>query len=780
MLEKETTQIIMTELLTKQNSTVLMRQQSCKSEMSNSMNNRSSGEATLPPVTHSDHLECTLIPSERRGEMRSVDDRIQSMNNVGVEFMNSMALDEAVRCFQMSLDLAVATHDSVFPSINTISRIRIGMATDRSCPMHESATTNVDKHRNTQKRETVYDEGMNKFTQSIIIDDPENETPLPTLLAIILYNVGHLHIRLNDDDQAYEFFSKSLDFLLQPQCRVEEQNSCNSKLGLLVCVLHNIAYIDYQYGRFDIAAQALEKALHFLLASIQCHRYPSNALDIARTMNCLGVLYFHITSHSSSTKSYDRENFRSAAAYLCQETLAIWRSAHGDHHVEIATVLNNLGRIYVSMRKYAESTMSYTEALDIRCRLLGKDHIDVAATLYNMGRTCHEQGQLSEAMELYKRALDIVQLRLGHRHRDVGILLKSIAQIYHDQKEEDLAKSTYEKSLHIARSALGTAHVEVAVILNKYGNLLYETGDFIRAICIYKEGLQIEREVLEFSDSNIAVTLVNIARIYKQIGRYEDALELYEEAAGIQRLTRGGENEVAATISQMGLINYQMSNCSEALRLYQEVLWIRWSIHGEGSNLEVASTLNSIGLVLFKLRENHLALRSFQRCLEMRREILGSDHRDVSVVLFNIATTYLESGNEEEALKVYKETIRVERLAHGERSNEVAFTMRQVGLLHQDRGDFAKAIHFFRQTLAIQRSTVSCSGGGGRASIVRTLTCLGNVHLQQGDANNAVVAYSEALRLLESDGSSSVVDLAISGLNMYALSKFHPECAAAA
>ena len=255
---------------------------------------------------------------------------------------------------------------------------------------------------------------------------------------------------------------------------------------------------------------------------------------------------------------------------------------------------------------------------------------------------------------------------------------------------------------------------------------------------------------------------------------------MYEEAAGIQRLNRGGENDVAATISQMGLINYQMSNCSEALRLYQEVLWIRWSIHGEGSNLEVASTLNSIGLVLFKLRENHLALRSFQRCLEMRREILGSDHRDVSVVLFNIATTYLESGNEEEALKVYKETIRVERLAHGERSKEVAFTMRQVGLLHQDRGDFAKAIHFFRQTLAIQRSTVSCSGGGGRASIVRTLTCLGNVHLQQGDANNAVVAYSEALRLLESDGSSSVIDLAISGLNMYALSKFHPECAAAA
>ena len=643
---------------------------------------------------------------------------------------------------------------------------------------------------------------MNCFTQSIRIDDPYNETHVTTLLAIIYYNIGQLYLRLlNGDNQAFQFFCKSHDLLLQEVARQQsshhrdekqhQEPNCNkSSLDLLVCVLHNIAYIYYRRGKLEVAAQMLERALNYLLPNRTKY-----ALELASTMNCLGVVYFHMSSVSSS--SINGSMFRKAAVCMCEQSLTIQRSYHGEPCYEtrqLATVLNNLGRIYISINDNTKAIANYTEALNMRRRALGNDHIDVAATLYNMGRAHQEQKDFTKALDVYNESLNIVKLRLGRNHRDVAIMLKCIAQIYHEQNRNDISKETYEEALNIARVALGEYHVEVAVILNKYGNMLFEIQHYDDAHRIYKEGLHVERKVLEPTNPNIAITLINIARIYKQNEMFEEALELYEEAASIQRKTLGPSHpEVATTVSLMGLIYYLKSDCTKSIVCYQEALRIRWLLYGETSNLEIASTLNSIGLVLFRLRATDLALRSFLRCYEMRLELLGSsNHRDVGIVLFNIATAHLELGNEEQALRLYKETIRVESSVLGKSSKEVVFTMRQVALLHQDRGEYSEAIDCFRQALAIQQTTTTehCDGDeGSRVSIINTLTLLGNAYLQQGDITNAIAVYSEALRFLEAaeeggeDGSSSsslVVDLSINGMTLYGFNKLHPKCAAAA
>ena len=132
---------------------------------------------------------------------------------------------------------------------------------------------------------------------------------------------------------------------------------------------------------------------------------------------------------------------------------------------------------------------------------------------------------------------------------------------------------------------------------------------------------------------------------------------MYKEALDIQVKSLGHSHpSIAVTLSNMGLIHYQNKSYSKSLDIYQEALRIRRDAYGDESHLDVASSLNSIGLVLFKLGLHELAMQSFMESLKIRRELLGESHRDVAIILYNIATIHLERGDEDGALKCYKET----------------------------------------------------------------------------------------------------------------------------
>ena len=55
----------------------------------------------------------------------------------------------------------------------------------------------------------------------------------------------------------------------------------------------------------------------------------------------------------------------------------------GGEHKEVATVLNNIGRVYFDIAKYPEAFSFYHESLRLRRKLLGSDHVDTSASIYN-------------------------------------------------------------------------------------------------------------------------------------------------------------------------------------------------------------------------------------------------------------------------------------------------------------------------------------------------------------------------------------------------------------
>lgn len=505
-----------------------------------------------------------------------------------------------------------------------------------SSPISSSTTASSSSSKNLyvfQRGE--YDEGMHGYSDPVLLN--ADAVSAQTAIATLHFNLAQLHLRRNSDEEALPSFLRALQILGQQQQPWELQDvlllgktsrhdSTATSVGgvSLMAALHNVGHVHYRNGSYDDAIKTYTRALEICKASFAAQPDSSHLLELSGTLNCLGVCHFHLATA-------DTEH---ALSYYT-ESLAIRRAVLGKDACtqEIATLLNNIGRVHYMLTEHDTALSFYSQSLTMRRSLFGNDHLDVAATLFNAAQTFHHRADLDQAMNLYNEFLKIAKKHLGYHHRDVAAMLKCMAQIKHECKQVEAAANLYREAIDVGRAALGNHHPEIAATLNKLGNLLYENNDLENAVRVYREGLEVERVVLEPDHPNIVVTITNIAQIYKLQEKYDLSLTLYKDAVAIQRSSLGSSHtSIACTLSSIALIYYRTRRYTQSLEVYQDALRIRRDTHGD-DHLEIASTLNSVGLVLFKMDLHDLALQSFHESLRIRRDLLGPDHRDVAVVV---------------------------------------------------------------------------------------------------------------------------------------------------
>mmetsp|Transcript_28949 Transcript_28949/g.61157 ORF Transcript_28949/g.61157 Transcript_28949/m.61157 type:complete len:793 (-) Transcript_28949:78-2456(-) len=650
-----------------------------------------------------------------------------------------------------------------------------------------------------------YDEGMNSYNRPLRIDSNLREGShfdYQRTVPVLLFNIGQLRVLAGDDTMAASYFLYALDIINQRACtdsmfypqvqsqqRQPQHETSNGPILDAIPILHNLGHIYYRAQNYKLAMTMYYDALD--IAQKPKH---SNLSAMASTLNCLGVIFFHMSGSSDENASKALEMFTTSLEIRknlinssLPNTNTDVNTKSQDERREIATTMNNVGRVHYMLGDHTAALTTYIEAYTLRKDLLPANHLDLAASAYNLGQTHHQLGNLDEAMKLYVEFYDIVSNYLGSSHRDVAIILKCMAQVHHDKSEYKEAAGLYYESLQTTKAALGELHPEVASTLNKIGNMYYENSDFERAIKAYEEGLIVEQAVLQSNHQNIVVTLTNIAQSHKHKGNHAAALERYMEAYNLQRMVLGSSNpKVAVTLSNVAQVSCRLGHFTKALDAYQEVLQIRRDAHGD-NHVDVAATLNSIGLVLFRQGYHKLAIESFEESLRVRRLCLGDQHRDVAVVLYNIATTYLEEGDDDKAMACYAETLRVERSALGNDHRDLVVTLQHIGQVYQQRGELDVSLGYFTEVLRIER----LHHGNNSVIVPQILNKMGNIYLQKADVPNMMECFAEATRIFEalsSSPSETVSDndedvseeLKITGYNFYSISIFHPECAAAA
>ena len=743
------------------------------------------------------------------------------LNNLGVDCFEHGVITDATKCFQNAMEIFSSRPGGSISTIVTSMSSQVACvsldSSSRSSPNKDLVATSsrdqedvimedaesassgseaseVEKHQllstdpisqgsYSSSPISEYDEGMNCYNRPLRIDNSMSDDyhrTAPTLL----FNIGQLHSLEGDDTTAERYFLQALDIAQQ------RSNSLLRDAGMVldatfssldndvpidaIPILHNLGRIYYRSQNYKLAMDMYFRALDIAQQEEQA------SSSLANTLNCIGVLFFHMGGDTEKNASKALDMFN---ASLDIRAKIIGQTEDPNHYSfkvlkqELATTMNNKGRIHYMLGNHTDALMTYIDALKLRREILSSPHLDLAASAYNLGQTHHQLGNLTEAMELYREFHSIVtRFFLGKNHRDVAIILKCMAQVHHDRSQYEEAARLYYESLDTTKASLGDFHPEVASLLNKIGNMYYENSDFDDAIRVYEEGLAVEQRVLQPDHPNIVVTLTNIAQSQKHQGNYTAALERFVEAHALQKVILGNNDpKVAVTLSNVAQVSCRLGRFTRAFDAYQEVLQIRRGAFGD-ENVEVAATLNSIGLVLFKQGFHKFAIESFEESLRVRRLCLGSQHRDVAVVLYNIATTHLEQGDEELATEYYAETLRVERTALGNDHRDLAVTLQHIGQIHRQRGELDIALRHFKEALRIERMNL----GNSSPIVARLLNKMGNVYLAKADVSKMMQCFSEAARIYERCDETTNGDLEISGYNFYCLSITNPECAAAA
>lgn len=643
------------------------------------------------------------------------------------------------------------------------------------------------------------------------------------------------------------------------QSKQPSNNAIDRTLASMHChpiaipILHNIGQLQYRRGDMTQAMETYTLALR--MAQLLMHGQGSQPkscqssihhLHVASALNCLGVLYYHDANSSDDddeedddsedglndnikgasatktatfknqsekqTKSDDGDKRSSSSSQpsstqrameLFQQALTIRINLLGHNHVDVATILNNIGRIHVQLDQFDEALEYYTRALQVRKMKLGKDSLDYAATAFNTGQSYHQKGELNKASELYHEFLRVALQKFGNSHRDVAVVLSGIAQIHQEQREYEKALELYEESLCAGRAALGENHSEIAMLLNRMGNFHFEQERLDDALRCYQRGLKIERQVLPADHPNIIVTLSNLGEIHRQRSEWDEAASMYGDCLDILRKKHNNENhiDVASTLSTIGLIHDQRGDTCLSLHYLQDALLMRRRLLGN-DHLDVSANLVYIGTILYRKSVFSVALELFTESLRIRMAALGKDHRDVAFALYNIALVHQQRGCYEEAIESYSETLRIEKLVLGTNHRDVSMTLFKLGEVNKAAGDLDEALRCFQSSLDVERSMTSSSdassaalvnnngdGAGQRrqqqqvtgpdhAAMARALNEIGNIHLARGDVVPMMAALNEASRLYRQAGLSPT-NVVVSG-HLYALEFSCPEAAPAA
>lgn len=639
----------------------------------------------------------------------------------------------------------------------------------------DSSSSSSSPSKNSCVRPDEYDEGMNMYPNPLQVPDIVNDTDLgfPSVLAALLFNLGQINLQRNEDDVALRFF-----LLAHDVCASDNGSVAIISTHEEIAIIHNIGYIYYRKRKYDLALEQFTRVYN-----VSSEKFGLHDLSVAAALNCIGVVLFHMRD----AKRDDIQDILFQSLSIRKHILSF--SGNGELYAQdanVATTLNNIGRVYFDSGKFDKAQEYYQQSLTMRRSILGPDHLDVSATAFNAGQTYHKLGLLDEAIHHYQEFYHITANKLGCNHGDVVVVLKHLGQAFHEKQDNKQACNYYQEALHASRQVTGHFNREAASILNMLGNLHYESGNFDKAVEVYEEGLLVERVVLQHNCINIVVTLSNIGQALMQKGDYTLALTKYTEAHSIQStFPEKNTKKITETLSIIGQISSMLGKYAQAQKAFTEVVSMRRQTLGD--HVDVALALNYLGLVNFKQGALDLAMENFEESLRVRKVCCAEDSGDIAVLLYNIASIYLHRGDNDMALKYYQDALTVERATLGHSHPDVAVTLKLIGKVYDQCGQFEEALGYYTDALDIYKKassdenveTSDDASQDYKLNAGRLLALMASIYLRQANTEQMTETLSEAHRIYR-DVGAPMEELELAGFNLYELSMLHPECAPAA
>lgn len=358
-------------------------------------------------------------------------------------------------------------------------------------------------------------------------------------------------------------------------------------------------------------------------------------------------------------------------------------------------------------------------ALKVESDVLGKDHPQVADSLSLMATLAMENGDLAQALEHMKKAVSITMNSLGMKHPLTGETFLQMARIYATQNpvDEISAVKYYEKAVTVFR-ATERSHLLLGSTLNEISVIRIRQRKTVDAIELLKDALEAfevvakEKQEGEINTDTVQVWR-NLGECYASQKDFQKATEAFVTALDLQREAR--------KLYDAAMTEYLTETAAPPAYLVDD---------------------ESIGDTLRRLAKSYMGYGKYEDALTMFIEALLI-HRAAVV-------------------KAVDPTLGRPNDRLSDRQDQLAHTLFCIAELRELTGEQDEALRVYGESMQL-RLFSDAHRPNGRQNMVHCAMCLrgiGNVHMRKGEFEAAEKVFEDALRYCEGHGKSSPENIA--------------------
>src|SRR4051794_2570238 len=154
---------------------------------------------------------------------------------------------------------------------------------------------------------------------------------------------------------------------------------------------------------------------------------------------------------------------RAAAERLLIEALVAGERVFGAEHPSLATVLNELARLYIRQSQHVHAEEVLERLLAIT-RAKGEAHPDVATALAGLAVVKRALGDDAAAEQLFRGALRIRERALAPQHMATVVTMEQLSETCASRGNVAEARALLQRALPTREAALGADHATVRAL----------------------------------------------------------------------------------------------------------------------------------------------------------------------------------------------------------------------------------------------------------------------------------------------------------------------------
>lgn len=279
--------------------------------------------------------------------------------------------------------------------------------------------------------------------------------------------------------------------------------------GELVRSYNAIGVVESDLGRYKESLVAYEKSAQI---SIRLNGGSEQNLDGFNFHMNMGGVYYEMKKLRDAAFHFERA--RSIVPYL-QDIKRLE-----------ASLYNNLGSLYMSMKDYAKAIQYHEQALALRLELFGELHPSVASSYSNLGSAYTEINNLPQALKFNLKALEIKERLSNISPPDLALSYRNLGDIYGLMGDSLRPKCMeyYEKAEQIFVEHNTERHVYTASIRGNIAAVYKEMNRYDESIAKYRQCLNNFVDIGGPTGPDLQWNLINLSLVHKQMGNLPLAL----------------------------------------------------------------------------------------------------------------------------------------------------------------------------------------------------------------------------------------------------------------